>query len=228
LGDRPYSLADVRAAAASDLSEEARRIALRITNLGVADWDIWAESEQPLLAGKAREDWRAFVFDVGGFSNPAEKSLVALGILNYLWNQREERRPVLVVIDEAHNICPQEPADPIQAAATERAIQIAGEGRKFGIYLLLSTQRPQKLHANVLSQCDNLVLMRMNSASDLTHLAETFSFVPASLLERSSYFTQGETLIAGKIVPSPLFARFGGRISQEGGSDVPATWAAPR
>jgi DNA helicase HerA-like ATPase len=133
-----------------------------------------------------------------------EKSLVAMGLLNYLWHRREERRPVLVVIDEAHNVCPQEPADRLQAAATERAIQIAGEGRKFGIYLLLSTQRPQKLHTNVLSQSDNLVLMRMNSAGDL------------------------ESLLAGKIVPSPLFARFGGRISPEGGSDVPTTWATPR
>jgi DNA helicase HerA-like ATPase len=228
LGERPYSLADLRAAAATDLSTEARRVALRIANLGVAEWDVWAEGDEPILAGAATDGARALVVDVGAFANPAEKSLVALGILNDLWARREQRRPVLVVIDEAHNVCPQEPADRLQAAATERAIQIAGEGRKFGIYLLLSTQRPQKLHANVLSQCDNLVLMRMNSVADLDHLASVFSFVPPSLLATASYFGQGESLLAGKIVPSPLLARFGGRVSQEGGSDVPATWATAR
>jgi DNA helicase HerA-like ATPase len=228
LGDRPYSLADLRAAAAADLTTEGRQVALRIANLGVADWDVWAEADESVLGGGKNEDARALVLDVGAFAYPAEKSLVALGLLNYLWARREERRPILVVIDEAHNICPQEPADRLQAAATERAIQIAGEGRKFGMYLLLSTQRPQKLHANVLSQCDNLVLMRMNSAADLNHLAHTFSFVAPSLLAASSTFGQGEALLAGKIVPSPLLARFGGRISREGGSDVPTTWAAPR
>lgn len=227
-GDRPYSLADLGAAATADLSAEARRLALRIANLGVADWDVWAEPDEPGISTLADEDWRALVLDVGGFANPAEPSLVALGTLNALWNRREGRAPILIVIDEAHNVCPAEPADPLQAAAAERAIQIAGEGRKFGLYLLLSTQRPAKLHPNVLSQCDNVVLMRMNSAADLEHLAASFSFVPPALLAESAYFAQGETLLAGKIVPSPLLARFGGRVSQEGGGDVAADWATAR
>lgn len=215
-------------AATADFSAEARRLALRIANLGVADWDVWADPDEPGIASLADEDWRALVLDVGGFANPAEPSLVALGAFNALWNRREGRAPILIVIDEAHNICPGEPVDPLQAAATERAVQIAGEGRKLGLYLLLSTQRPAKLHPNVLSQCDNLVLMRMNSTADLEHLAGTFSFVPPALLAEASYFAQGETLLAGKIVPSPLLARFGERVSQEGGGDVPADWAAPR
>ena len=78
---------------------------------------------------------------------------------------------MLIVIDEAHNVCPAEPEDPLAALATEDAIRIAAEGRKFGLYLLVVTQRPQKVHENVLSQCDNLVLMRMNSAADLAHVA---------------------------------------------------------
>lgn len=227
-GDRPFSLADLGAAATADLSAEARRLALRIANLGVADWDVWADPDEPGLNSLADEDWRALVLDVGGFANPAEPSLVALGALNALWNRREGRAPILIVIDEAHNICPGEPPDPLQAAATERAVQIAGEGRKFGLYLLLSTQRPAKLHPNVLSQCDNLVLMRMHSAADLEHLAGAFSFVPPALLAEASYFAQGETLLAGKIVPSPLLARFGDRVSQEGGGDVAADWATAR
>jgi DNA helicase HerA-like ATPase len=131
---------------------------------------------------------------------------------------------VLLVIDEAHNVCPKEPLDQIQAAATELAISIAGEGRKYGIYLLLSTQRPDKLHPNVLSQCDNLILMRMNSLIDLGDLQRAFSFVPPGILAESLTFKQGEALIAGKLVPGPLLTQMGKRISAEGGADVPADW----
>jgi hypothetical protein len=77
----------------------------------------------------------------------------------------------------------QDPADELGRLATDITVRIAAEGRKFGINLLISTQRPQKVHENVLSQADNLILMRMNSAADLAHLAGLFSFVPPSLGE---------------------------------------------
>ena len=73
---------------------------------------------------------------------------------------------MLIVIDEAHNVCPARPADALTALATEHAVRIAAEGRKFGLYLLVCTQRPQKVQENIISQCDNLVLMRMDSAAD--------------------------------------------------------------
>jgi DNA helicase HerA-like ATPase len=129
------------------------------------------------------------------------------------------------VIDEAHNVCPQLPEGPLQFIATDTTIRIAAEGRKFGLYLMLSTQRPQKVHENVVSQCDNLILMRMNSVADVAHLTELFSFVPPSLLQRATSFRLGEALVAGKVVSTPSFVRFGARVSEEGGSDVPADWA---
>jgi hypothetical protein len=122
-------------------------------------------------------------------------------------------------------VCPGRPEDPLTALATEHAVRIAGEGRKFGLVLLAATQRPQKVHENVVSQCDNLVLMRMNSRSDLAILSEIFSFVPASLLALATEFGQGEAVVAGKLVPSPTLGRFGPRWSMEGGADVPSDWA---
>jgi uncharacterized protein len=110
----------------------------------------------------------------------------ALGHL--CWGHRHERQPVWIGADEAHNICSQEPADDLEAAATSHAIKIAGEGRRFGLYLLVATQRPSKVHANVLSQCDNLVLMKMNSASDLAHISQIFSQAPATILDQSPHF----------------------------------------
>ena len=142
-----------------------------------------------------------------------------------LWGKRHSREPVLTVIDEAHNVCPQEPTDHNQALAVEQAINIAAEGRKYGLYLLLATQRPQKLHVNVLSQCENLVLMRLNSLADIEHLATVFSHVPRPLIRQAAGFELGEGLVAGRVTPCPMLFRSGGRRFPEGGGDVPTNWA---
>ena len=55
------------------------------------------------------------------------------------------------MIDEAHNICPAEPGGQLTALTTEDVIRIAGEGRKFGLYLIVVTQRPRKVHENEVS-----------------------------------------------------------------------------
>ena len=46
-------------------------------------------------------------------------------------------------------------------ATTARVIQLANEGRKYRIWLLLCSQRPSRIHESVLAQCDNLALMRI-------------------------------------------------------------------
>jgi hypothetical protein len=224
-GDQRYSLVDVLKAARSLSSPAARDLALRIENLHVAGWEVWARGKQPSSADMLKESTRALVLDIGTLPSSPEKAAIAASVLGGLWRARERRRPMLIVIDEAHNVCPDAPANPLQENATDYCIKIAAEGRKFGLYMLISTQRPQKVHRNVLSQCDNVMLMRMNSRADLAELSDAFSFIAPSLIEESMRFRQGETLLAGKISPTPLIARLTGRVSEEGGADVPATWA---
>ena len=212
-----------------DESPEGRRLGLRIRNLGVERFTVWAPGEAGSVLDAVHDQGvRCVVIDLGSLPSREEQSLIAAAVLGDLWRRRQERRPVLIVIDEAHNVCPAEPPDQLVAMAAEHAVRIAAEGRKFGLYLLVSTQRPQKIAENVLSQADNLVLMRLNSLADAAFAQAAFSFVPPSLIERSVIFRQGEALIAGKISPEPALLRFGARVSEEGGADVPATWAAAR
>ena len=124
------------------------------------------------------------------------------------------------MIDEAHNICPANPADPLAAATTSRVIQIANEGRKYGIWLLLCSQRPSRIHESVLAQCDNLALMRMNSPGDLDQLERVFGFAPAEMLRAAPGFRKGECLMAGTFAPAPAFVQIRTRRTREGGSDV--------
>ncbi|HKP21438.1 MAG TPA: ATP-binding protein, partial [Thermoleophilaceae bacterium] len=213
------TLADVQETASDALR-------LRANNLGVGRWGIWPGPDGASLADELEDPAgpRCLVVDLGSLATREEQATTAAHVLERLWRRRAAREPVAIVIDEAHNVCPAEPEGPIAALAGEDAIRIAGEGRKFGLYLVLVSQRPQKVHENVLSQCDNLVLMRMNSAADLAHIGSVFSFVPPGLVERAMTFRQGEALVAGKIASHPALIRFGERLSEEGGADV-AGWA---
>ena len=210
-----------------DLAESpAEDLKLRARNLGIDRFEIWPGPEGESLLDEVvnPEGPRCLVVDLGSLGTREEQTLTAGAVLERLWRERGRRQPVAIVIDEAQNVCPAEPGDPLTALATEDAIRIAGEGRKFGLYLIVVTQRPQKIHENVLSQCDNLVLMRMNSVADLAHVGGVFSFVPPGLLDRATAFGQGEALAAGKIASHPALVSFGSRFSHEGGADV-AGWA---
>jgi DNA helicase HerA-like ATPase len=226
---KKYSLSDIQAAISNNYSAEARQTGLRIRNLGVADWEIWSPaSEQSLSDVLLQKDWRCLVVDIGTLSSSSEKSVIATALLGHFWRHRNSKKPTLIVIDEAHNICPKQSSIDLDVLSTDYVVRIAGEGRKFGLYLLIGTQRPEKIHPNVISQCDNLILMKMNSRGDLSYISEMFSQVPVSLLDLSPSFRQGEALLAGKYVPSPTLVKFEGRLSIEGGSDVPSPWAARR
>ena len=196
-----------------------RALSQRMENLGMVNWEVWAR-EQQSAAEVVAAGARLTVLDLSGFRTPQEPLAVSLDLIENLWSQRDTRTPTLIVIDEAHNICPAEPTSSIHVALVERLTQIAAEGRKYGLWLLLSTQRPSKIHPQVLSQCDNLALMRMNSPADIAELGEVFGFAPTAMLRASRYFTQGEALMAGIFVPVPGIVRMGARLTPEGGSDV--------
>ncbi|HSN44200.1 MAG TPA: ATP-binding protein, partial [Propionibacteriaceae bacterium] len=206
----------------------ARELGLRAQNLGVVDWSVWDPGARSLVAELREPTARCTVVDLGSLGTAVEQGLVAAVVLATLWEERLRREPVLVVIDEAHNVCAAQPEGALARISSTQAVQIAAEGRKYGLYLLASTQRPNKVHENVVSQCDNLLLMRMNSAADLADLTRLFSFVPAGLVSGATAFTLGQALAVGKIMPQPAYVQMGRRLTPEGGGDIPTTWAAPR
>ena len=220
----PYGLDGLIARLQTDDNQSSARLLQRIRNQRVATWAVWAGSDESslcaLLAGQ-----RAVVLDVGSLEDARERSVVALAVLGYL-RRRDERASVLLVIDEAHNLLSPDTDNELQAAVADYGVWIAGEGRKYGVHMLVSTQRPQKVHRNVLSQCDNLVLMRMNSKADIDELSGVFSHVPRSMIEEAKSFHQGEMLVAGPISATPLRVRAAERWCAEGGADLPTRWAS--
>ena len=205
---------------------DERALGQRIENLGLDRWEVWA-GELPSAAEIVSSGSRATVLDLSGFEDPHEPMAVSLDLVERLWAERTSRVPTLIVIDEAHNLCPADASGALPQALVDRLVQIAAEGRKYGLWLVLSTQRPDKIHQQVVSQCDNLVLMRMNSPGDVAAVAHLFGFAPSAMLRTSPFFQQGEALFAGRFVATPSFFRMGARFTEEGGTDVAVPIATP-
>ena len=71
-----YSVSDVREAAARDFSPSSRQLALRISNMGVDRWDVWAEQGESLKLSTGDPSQRLTVLDIGGFS-PTRRTVVS-------------------------------------------------------------------------------------------------------------------------------------------------------
>jgi hypothetical protein len=177
---------------------------------------------------------RVVCLDLGSLASPDERLLVAETALSGLWDkareawhnamektpEEDERCPVFVVIDEAHNLGPAEPRSDAARRVNDLLVRIAAEGRKYGLFLILVTQRPSRLDASLLSQCDNLVLLKMNNRHDLDLVERVFGFVPEGFAKRAFDFKTGDALLAGSFVDGPTYAHVAPRRTQEGGRNV--------
>ncbi|UXT70614.1 ATP-binding protein [Staphylococcus aureus] len=79
--------------------------------------------------------------------------------------------------------------------------KIAREGRKFGCFLMISSQRPSELSSTVLSQCNNYIIHRIKNNVDLEYLLNTIPYINKFQLNRFSYLPTGTAYIVGELFP---------------------------
>ena len=128
-----------------------------------------------------------------------------------LWS--EGRFPLLFVCEEAHRFAP---ADRTAGfGPTRRALlRIAKEGRKYGVYLGLVTQRPSELDPTVISQCNTLFAMRLSNERDQALLRSAVSDEIANLISFVPSLGMREAVAFGEGLPLPTRLRFT-ELSQE-------------
>jgi DNA helicase HerA-like ATPase len=78
------------------------------------------------------------------------------------------RVPLFVVVEEAHNIVPAKPTSFAAEALKNQLRTIAAEGRKYDVFLILVTQRPDKIDPLIVSECENRAVMRLGARAVLT------------------------------------------------------------
>ena len=82
------------------------------------------------------------------------------------WTLKDKRHPIAMFCDEAHLYIPNKPEDAGDAVSVSTFERIAKEGRKYGVGLVVISQRPSEVNGTVLSQCNNVVAMRLTNAED--------------------------------------------------------------
>ncbi len=97
--------------------------------------------------------------------------------------------------------------------------KIAREGRKFGCFLLLSSQRPSELSSTVLSQCNNYIIHRIKNNVDLEYLLQTIPYINKNQLSRFSYLPTGTAFLVGELFPIPVEVE----VVEESSSNVTTT-----
>ncbi len=115
--------------------------------------------------------------------------------------------PMLFVCEEAHRYASADRS--IGFGPTRKAVsRIAKEGRKYGVYLGLVTQRPAELDATIISQCNTLFAMRLANERDQTLLRSAVSDAAANLLSFVPSLGTREVLAFGEGVALPTRLRF--------------------
>ena len=124
------------------------------------------------------------------------------------WTDHTKRRPLVLVCDEAHLYLPKkEGQNPIELRAIEAFEKIAKEGRKYGVALFIVSQRPSDVSETVLSQCNNVIALRLTNGSDQLTVKKLMPESLESLLDVLPIMDIGEALVVGDAVLLPSRVR---------------------
>ena len=114
------------------------------------------------------------------------------------WTTKENQHPICLLCDEAHLYIPERTS---QDAASELSLKsferIAKEGRKYGVSLVVISQRPAEVNRTVLSQCNNFISLRLSNAEDQTVIKRLLPDNLAGLTEVLPILDIGEALVVG-------------------------------
>ncbi|RMF78528.1 MAG: ATP-binding protein [Planctomycetota bacterium] len=120
------------------------------------------------------------------------------------WSPPQVRHPVLLVFEEAHNYLPRKPIEGRKTFARNAVEKVAKEGRKYGVSAMIVSQRPSEISETVLSQCNSMVLLRMNNPDDQEYAARVVSDQFRSLISLLPSLKPGEGFIIGDSVLMPM------------------------
>ncbi len=123
--------------------------------------------------------------------------------------------PIMIVVEEAHNFAPAVVEEELYPSRTILR-RIATEGRKFGFGLCVISQRPSRLDATVLSQCNSQLILRIVNPNDQNYIRQTVESLASADLLTLPELSQGEALLSGSMIPIPSLVRIRLRESKEG------------
>jgi hypothetical protein len=164
---------------------------------------------------------RASIISLKGVEPYVQETFVS-GLLRELFEARkkEEIPPFLLVVEEAHNFCPERGFGELKTSKIIRTL--AAEGRKFGVGLCVISQRAAKVDKNVLSQCTTQVLLKITNPNDLKSVIASSEGVDSDSENEIQKLNIGTCLLTG-LIDIPLKVNVRPRVSKHGGETVDIT-----
>ena len=187
---------------------EDRRYGFMFNPPGAAlEYDWLAMQTKKLLApGEGKHGIKVVDFS----EVPADVLPVVAGVFARLlydvqfWMQPEKRTPFVFVCDEAHLYLPvHSDADAVEKQALYSFERIAKEGRKYGVSLLVVSQRPSDVSRTILSQCNNFLILRLTNDQDQNVVRRLMPDSFAGVLDALPLLDTGEAFLLGDAILLP-------------------------
>lgn len=216
--DRPqYGDGGMPGSEDADLRRDARNALRYVRRL--ERYPVWGHTTVNIE--RLIEPMRTTIIDLAG-TEKVVMAYTAEWLLSHLWERAlggRLRWPVFVVLEEAHNLVPGGGPRDQQTKASRIINTVAAEGRKFGVYLIVITQRPSKIADDTLSQCASQLIMRLTNPDDQKAVQRASEVVSQGLLSNLPGLNQGEVVTLGRLTRIPAMVKVSGRQGAEGGAD---------
>ena len=157
------------------------------------------------------------IFNLKGVAPDIQQIIVRrLGTMMFELRKADKVPPMMMVLEEAHNYCPQNEGTLCKKILTT----IASEGRKFGLGLMVISQRPAKIDKNVLSQCGTQIILKVTNPNDLKAIAASIEGLTGGMEQDIPGLPIGTAMVVGAGIQTPMLVDVRPRESRHGGASV--------
>ena len=163
------------------------------------------------------EQGKTTIINLKGVSPDVQQMIVKrLATVAFEMRKKDAIPPMMMVVEEAHNYCPQGTT----VLSSKPLITIASEGRKFGLGLMVISQRPAKIDKNVLSQCGTQIILKVTNPNDVKAISQSIEGLTNGMTDDIQTMPIGMAMVVGAGIESPLLVEVRPRESRHGGAGV--------
>ena len=151
---------------------------------------------------------------------PDVQDVVVARITKELFDDRKSGKipPFLLIVEEAHNYCPERGFGNAVSSSILRTI--ASEGRKFGMGLCIVSQRPAKVDKNIISQCNSNIILKVTNPNDLKAIIQSVEGLTNQTYNEIQRLPIGVALVSGSTLQQPIMTEIRTRETNHGGRSV--------
>ncbi len=149
------------------------------------------------------------IVSLAGYTGDFQATIYSI-ITNDLYDARvrdELKLPVLLLLEEAHNFAPAKADTPAEQRAVAATRQIAQEGRKFSVGLILISQRPSRLDETALAMCNSHIIMRMVNPADQNFIRKVIESLGEDEARMLPDLDVGEAILSGQLINFPVLVK---------------------